>query len=215
MGQPFTAVSFSTARAAPAAAASCVAGAGGRRGGVRSMRNRTRRVAPAWLGVLCLLPGLAPAACPPAGHTRQDLDALRNGGFAVADDGARQQLALALVDCLGDRSPELRDAIGYEALATWLRADALGPASRRQLLDRLEPQLAQRDADGFVAPFAALVLAELVASDGRTGWIEPPRRGRLVHAAADFLRGVDDYRGLVDGEGWRHGVAHGADLVGQ
>jgi hypothetical protein len=41
----------------------------------------------------------------------------------------------------------------------------------------------------------------------------PAMRNELVQVAAAYLGGVSDYRGFSETEGWRHGVAHGADLV--
>src|SRR5204863_5540412 len=38
-----------------------------------------------------------------------------------------------------------------------------------------------------------------------------PERDAFVTAAATYLAGVRDYRGFDAQEGWRHGVAHGAD----
>src|SRR3546814_1325277 len=43
----------------------------------------------------------------------------------------------------------------------------------------------------------------------------PGERARMVAAAGAYLRSVRDHRGYVDGEGWRHGVAHGADWAMQ
>ena len=37
----------------------------------------------------------------------------------------------------------------------------------------------------------------------------------MVTAAASYVRSVDDYRGFDEQVGWRHGVAHGADLLMQ
>jgi hypothetical protein len=39
--------------------------------------------------------------------------------------------------------------------------------------------------------------------------------GALVDAATRYLRSVRDYRGFDEREGWRHGVAHGADWLMQ
>lgn len=38
-------------------------------------------------------------------------------------------------------------------------------------------------------------------------------RAELTHVASSYLAGVRDYRGFSSHEGWRHGVAHGADLA--
>lgn len=163
------------------------------------------------------LPLAAVAGCPPEGRDRASLQAFKADGFALADDAARQALALALLDCLGDPDPALRDGVAYEGLATWLRADALAPGTRQALLERLLARVASAapDADGFQAPFAALVLSEVARTDRIAPWMTPAQRAVLVETAADYLERVRDYRGYRDGEGWRHGVAHGADLLMQ
>lgn len=160
-------------------------------------------------------PSFAQAACPPEGRDRASLLALKSAGFTVADDGARQALALELVDCLADPDPALRDGVAYEGLSTWLRADALDAGTRTALFERLLPRIdpAAQDAEGFAAPFAALVLSEVARTDRIAAWMTPPQRAALVDAAARYVEGVRDYRGFDDAQGWRHGIAHGADLL--
>jgi hypothetical protein len=155
----------------------------------------------------------AGAACPPAGHDAAALQALKARGFVVADTSERERLAVELVDCLGDPDPALRDGIGFEALSTWMRGQLLSDATLPTLHDRLVPLLTAPDPQGFRRPFAALVLSEIARTDRIRPWLDPARRARLVDAAAAYLRDVRDYRGFVDGEGWRHGVAHGADFA--
>lgn len=159
----------------------------------------------------------AHAGCPPEGPARESLRALKGDGFAVADAASRQALALALVDCLADPDPALRDGVAYEGLSAWLRADALDAATRHALLEDLLPRIAAGapDPDGFGAPFAALVLSEVARTDRIQAWLTPEQRNALVEAAAGYVQGVRDYRGFDAAQGWRHGVAHGADLLMQ
>ncbi len=170
-----------------------------------------------WLCFIAALPSVANAACPPAGWDAAKLAALKAGAFAVADPPARQALALGLLDCLGDSDPTLRDGIAFEAWTTWLRADLLDEATRRQALVQLQAAIAPERADeaGFTQPFAALVLSEIARSDRKQAWMTPAERAALVEAAASYVESVRDYRGFIAGEGWRHGVAHGADLLMQ
>ncbi len=166
--------------------------------------------------MLLLLSFVSAAGCPPPGWDRGELDALKAKGFEGVADGPRQALAQGLPDCLGSPDPALRDGIAYEALAAWLRAEgALVPETRLALLDRLVGQLASTDAAGFEAPFAALVLSEVARTDRVAAWMTPAQRQALVEASAGYVEGIRDYRGFIDGEGWRHGVAHGADLLMQ
>lgn len=167
--------------------------------------------------LLCAVPAVARAECPPEGWDRAGLEALKAEKFALDDGRRRQRLALGLLDCLGDPDPALRDGLAYEGLSTWLRADALGPATRRTLLQRLQPQIAPGadDPDGFRAPFAALVLSEVARTDRIAAWMTPKQRKALLAAGTDYLVSVRDYRGFDAAQGWRHGVAHGSDLLMQ
>lgn len=160
----------------------------------------------------CLCPPLAAQArCTLAGEAPATLARWKASGFAVADTAQRNQRARALADCLGEVDPSLRDGIAYEALSTWMRGKQLDAETLRALKANLLRQLAGADAHGFRKPFAALVLSEVARTDRVQPWMTPDERERMVTAASMYLQSVHDYRGYVDGEGWRHGVAHGAD----
>lgn len=162
--------------------------------------------------ILC---GPLHAGCPPEGQSRASLEALKLLKFAPLDAASRQSLAEALVDCLGDPDPQLRDGIAYEALAQWLRAGDIEGDGLRALRDRLIPLLDGEDADGFRKPFAALALSEVARTDRLKPWMSADERAAMVASAAVYLESVRDYRGYDNSEGWRHGVAHGADWLMQ
>jgi hypothetical protein len=155
----------------------------------------------------------AMAACPPAGHGKSDLQALRAAGFTMPDAARRQALALELVDCLASPDPELRDGIAFEALSTWMRAGDFDAARLRALRDDLYLQLQAPDPQGVLHPFAALVLSEVARTDRVAPWMDGDERAAMLSRATGYLRSVDDYRGFEPGIGWRHGVAHGADWL--
>lgn len=163
--------------------------------------------------------GGAHAACPPEGQTRDSLLAARNAKWAIDDAARRDTLALGLVDCLADADPALRDEVGFEALQHWMRANQLAPATVKrigdQLLRRVMPATVAADARGVAAPFAALTLAEVARVDRLSPLYSPAERDAFVNAAAAYLASVRDYRGFDPQDGWRHGVAHGADWVMQ
>lgn len=125
----------------------------------------------------------AAAGCPPDGYSRQDLLDLKEAGFEIAAP-ERNALAVALLDCLADPDPEIRDGIVYEGLATWLRGKQLESATFDALYGRLQADLAGNgDADGFLQPFAALVLSEVARTDRIDDSFTPERRAALVEAA--------------------------------
>lgn len=168
---------------------------------------------------LLLCTGLAAlpahARCTLADEAPATLAQWKASGFAMADAAARESRAQALADCLGEPDASLRDGIAFEALSKWMREKALDPGTLLALQQKLLGQLEGDDARGFRKPFAALVLSEVARTDRVQPWMTPEERTRLVDAATTYLHSVRDYRGYVDGEGWRHGVAHGADWAMQ
>lgn len=165
-----------------------------------------------WLLLACS--AASHAACPPPGYERSDLLDLREQGFVIEDPAARDAMAIALTDCLGDPDPGIRDGVVFEGLSKWMREGALGePTLQRLYLVLLEHLASQSDPEGFEQPFAALVLSELARTDRVAPWMSLEQRQGLVDAAASYLAGVTDYRGFSGTEGWRHGVAHGSDIV--
>jgi Protein of unknown function (DUF2785) len=157
----------------------------------------------------------ASATCPPPQAPREELHQLAARKWVVADDAARQTLALALLPCLGAPDPALRDELAFTALSTWIRAKALDAGTVREIGERALAMMQAPDPTGFAPPFAALALAEVARADRlETVWSAPQRQAMMA-AAAKFLRDTRDYRGFDESEGWRHAVAHGADLLMQ
>ena len=120
----------------------------------------------------------------------------------------------ALAACLGDPDPAVRDDFAFTLWSEGLRGKYLTPAQMRTTLGLLTKMItAPEDAAGFRRPFAALTLSEVARADRVEAFLTEPELHALTETGATYLRGVRDYRGFVTGEGWRHGVAHGADVM--
>ncbi|MGJ8561959.1 MAG: DUF2785 domain-containing protein [Alphaproteobacteria bacterium] len=156
------------------------------------------------------------SSCQPVGYDNAALLELREKDFAISDNEARQKLALELADCLSDSNPDIRDGVGYEGLATWMRAKALNAETLRSLKQTLLENIAEEnDLRGFGKPFAALVLSEIARVDRVSPFMSNYDRTAFVKAAEDYMVSIEDYRGYDDKSGWRHNVAHGADWLMQ
>jgi len=158
-------------------------------------------------------PVAEPRCLPAAGFSRAELEALKAAEWQLPDDARRNALARALATCLGEGDPSLRDGIAFQALAHWLRARQLSDETMLWLVDDLEARLAAPEGQGFERPFAALALSEVARADRIEAYMTPERRARLLNASIAYFTSVRDYRGFDAREGWRHGVAHGADLL--
>jgi hypothetical protein len=170
-------------------------------------------LAAATLLAACATAPEARAQCPPAGYDRPQLEALKAAGWTIANDAARNRLARALTDCLASSDPTLRDGLAFEGLQHWMRARQLSDATLLVIGDDLQARLVAPEGQGFERPFAALVLAEVARADRIQAYLTPARRAALIEASINYFTNVRDYRGFDDREGWRHGVAHGADLM--
>ncbi len=177
------------------------------------------------LPVLALLPMMAgrpalaataPDGCHPLGYDKTALLELRAQGFAIEDPEERRRYAFEMLDCLGDPDPMLRDQIAFEGYTALLRGQQLDADTIRQLRIALLRDMATADeGDGFRRPFAALVLAEVARADRIEPVFSQDERAALVAAACAYMRSIDDYRGFDEATGWRHAVAHDADLLMQ
>lgn len=122
----------------------------------------------------------------------------------------------ALAACLGSSDPAERDDFAFTLWTEGLRGRHLSDAQMRQALALLTAMAADPDdAGGFRGPFAALALSEVARADRVTAFLTEAELHELAVSGAAYLRSVTDYRGFIAGEGWRHGVAHGADLLMQ
>ena len=153
--------------------------------------------------------------CRPLDMDKAQLLDLRETKFEISEPAKREQFANELMDCLKNPDPELRDKIGYEGFSVLLRSKALTAETVKTLRARLVEILNNpaSNPNGFEQPFAALVLSEVVRVDRITPIFTDEERRETVEAAARYLKNITDYRGFDEAEGWRHGVAHSADVL--
>ncbi len=158
-------------------------------------------------------PAHAQTGCPPSPYDAARLQAIKAQDWAVPNDRERNRLARALTACLASPDPALRDGVAFEALAHWLRGRQLSAETMRTLAADLDARLSADDPMGVERPFAALALSEVVRADRVEAYLDAATRSRLLDNSLAYFARVRDYRGFDESEGWRHGVAHSADLM--
>ncbi|MBI3731165.1 MAG: DUF2785 domain-containing protein [Burkholderiales bacterium] len=148
-------------------------------------------------------------------QTKQELKSVKSAGWKVDDDGKRESLALSAADCLGLPDTELRDELAFEGLSAWMRSEKLNDATltalRVKMLNAVQAPAAEESS--FLRPFAILTLAELVRTDRKKPYLSAQERIDIVNAGSHYLINLRDYRGFDAKDGWRHGIAHSADLM--
>jgi Protein of unknown function (DUF2785) len=159
----------------------------------------------------------AMAGCPPAGYDVATLDKLKERHFEIPDALERQTFARNLLACLYVPDAKLRDRIAYEAYATWRHNKALDAATWKFIESSLLATLnaGKPDPHGVIKQFAALVLAEAMKANRAAPYLSQEEQELLLNAATNYLIALRDYRGFDGDVGWRHGVAHAADLLAE
>jgi Protein of unknown function (DUF2785) len=140
-------------------------------------------------------------------------------GAQVPTERPLDDLTRELFEMLGDPDPHKRDDQAFAVLARWI-GEGVYDELLTGLADGAAAGLVHRlGSDGddsvFRRSFSARVLAEAVGRNHRT---EIAGREQVLkwgdRASGWFVR-ERDLRGHVEGKGWAHAVAHGADLLAQ
>lgn len=164
------------------------------------------------LAVAALVTASVPAVACEVGFSpdRQEMKELAAVVFA---QDAKEEID-NLIICLADPDPMIRDEAAFTLWSEGFRGKHVSPDLMRYAMQRLSVILAGSDDDaGFRRTFAALALSEVARADRIEPYLTESELHELAEAGTTYLRGVTDYRGFTAGEGWRHGVAHGADLM--
>ncbi len=138
--------------------------------------------------------------------------------FRVPEGPSLADLTQELTVMLGDVDPERRDGTAYPTLATWISRgvyDDLLPGLGDGMVAGLSAGLGERDTDSvFRRTFSVLVLAECIERDNSRPLVLGGKVLQWGDAIATWLLREQDLRGYVEGKGWAHAVAHGADALG-
>ncbi|AWL10546.1 hypothetical protein HMF8227_00038 [Saliniradius amylolyticus] len=144
---------------------------------------------------------------------KAQLQELQTANFRL-EDATPEQL-LGMRHCLASKSPVIRDQIAYQAFYTWLREGVLPQEIKRTLATLLISDIQHRRSDprNVYLPFAVLVLSEVVRADGVSPFLSSQERRDYATKFSEYVKSISDYRGYDDTMGWRHQVAHSADVV--
>lgn len=139
---------------------------------------------------------------------------LAKKNFAIKSNNEREYLAKKLLYCLADTNPKIRDGVAFSGLSIWLRSNKLSIDLQNLMFNKLINEFGDNtgDENGIYQPFVALVLAELARADRKRPYLTSEQRAMLVTKSSQYMVNINDYRGFDSTIGWRHNIAHTADL---
>lgn len=142
---------------------------------------------------------------------------VRASGYALPGDRSLDDLTAELVTMIGDPDPEVRDALAYPVLSTWLTSgvyDDLLTGFGDGVSEGLFIGLGEQGTDTVLRrAFSALLLAETVTRDETARMVHSDTIFRWGDRAASWFVRERDLRSRVAERGWAHAIAYGADLL--
>lgn len=150
--------------------------------------------------------------------TPAQLSDIVGADFPVPGDRPLADLTADLTRALGDPDPVLRDDLALTVLVTWIGRgvyDDLLVGLGDGLATGLRPGIGERGTDSvFRRSSSALALAACVQRDTRVLRVPSGTVLAWGDRLVTWFLAEQDVRGLVEGHGWAHAVAHGADALG-
>jgi hypothetical protein len=139
-------------------------------------------------------------------------------GLQVPTDRPLDELTAELTRMLGSPEADVRDGTAYPTLATWVERgvyDDLLAGLGDGMAAGLTVGLGEEGTDSvFRRSFSVLVLAEVVERDTAQELVPASTVLRWGDQVVGWYLRERDLRGWVDGKGWAHAGAHGADAIG-
>lgn len=153
--------------------------------------------------------------CQTASYDKKALLSLKKQKFLIKNNQEKFTVAKQLLHCLASPDPVLRDEIAFTGLSQWLRANDFNADFYLAMFTTLTEVISAEVTDeyGVYQPFAMLMLSEVARVDRKSPFLNDVQRDHLVTVGTDFLKLIEDYRGYDSTIGWRHSVAHTADLM--
>jgi hypothetical protein len=138
-------------------------------------------------------------------------------GLEVPTDRPLDELTAELTRMLGSTDPVERDRTAYPALGTWIDRgvyDELLPGLGDGMAAGLEVGLGEQGTDTvFRRAFSVLVLATVIERDTKEFLLPAEQVLRWGDKIVGWYLRERDLRGYVEGKGWAHAIAHGADAI--
>lgn len=149
------------------------------------------------------------------------LKSIEKNEYAVPAGVDPFQLSLVMMGYIGDVDSELRDELILNTLYQWINAGVLTKMEVHDLLmialdeEHLLKELGHINDSVFCRTFSAEVVAFIICRHRKEKFLSESDIHKALVNTLKFYNEDKDVRGFVDGKGWAHGAAHGADALNE
>ncbi|PQP90626.1 DUF2785 domain-containing protein [Paenibacillus sp. AR247] len=144
--------------------------------------------------------------------------------ISISKESMTRELANEMIsfmlENIGATDPRLRDELIYGTLARWIHNDFFNEDQLEHILTKatddnhLFHQIGEVCTDSvFKRSFSALAAAAVLQKDQNDVRLDQDTVSGLLERVCQYLEMEQDTRGYVEGKGWAHAIAHGADLL--
>lgn len=144
---------------------------------------------------------------------------IKHNNYAVPENIRPFDLALELMNYIGDTDGELRDILALSVLSKWMINDILTIEEIHKILNisldekHLLYGLGKTDDTVFTRTFSVLIVATAVYKHRNISYLSKEEILNTLDKVINCYNKDKDVRGYVKGKGWAHGAAHGADAL--
>ena len=153
---------------------------------------------------------------------KEVLQEIVDNEYEVPNERDYEQLTNEMLDNIGVVDPVLRDELIYMVLANWIMDDQYNKDELKQILnicldeDHLYYKLGSKEDDTvFTRTFSALIAAVLFHKDNEDDFLNTQEFQDAASKVFNYYSEEKDLRGYIEGKGWAHSAAHGADILAE
>lgn len=142
---------------------------------------------------------------------------IKDNKYIVPDGVNPYKLSLELMEYIGDIDGKFRDELVFDILVEWIMADVLTPEEAHEIfmiaLDEkhIFNGLGKINDTVFDRTFSVEVVACIIYK--HRSLLSDSDILKAFNIVLKFYNEDRDVRGFVEGKGWAHGAAHGADAL--
>ncbi len=144
---------------------------------------------------------------------------IKDNDYVVPEDVNPYQLSVLMMDNIGDTDAGLRDELILNNMFKWIIEETLSVEEVDELLtivldeNHLLKDLGNINDSVFARTFSAEVVAYIIYRHRMEKFLSEADIEKALATFLKFYNEDKDVRGYVEGKGWAHGAAHGADAL--
>ncbi|MBU5482695.1 DUF2785 domain-containing protein [Clostridium sp. MSJ-11] len=152
-------------------------------------------------------------------HLVEKLRKIKDEGYKLDKEDNAFQLALEMLNYVGDNDSELRDELIYSIMSNWVVNDIFNAEELYKILTislderHLFYNIGSIDDSVFTRSFSMLIVAVVLYAHRKNGFLTKEDLDGVKDKLIYYMKEEKDLRGYIDGKGWAHSVAHGADAL--